>query len=90
MLILFYMFSNNLDDRSKYIFSKFVGDTKMGTTNTPNTRASVQKDLDKLEEGSTESCRKILRQLGLFSILKGRLRCNLNGSPQLLDRELKI
>lgn len=98
MLILFYIFTNDLNDRSEYFFSKFVGDTKMGTANTPKSGASIQKDLHKLEDRSTESCRERLRERGLFSpveglnkpTLKGRLRCNLNSSPQLLDRELKI
>lgn len=59
VLILYYIDNSNLDDRLKYIFSKFVGDAKTGTANTANSGVSVQADLDKLKtdrisQGETE------------------------------------
>ena len=47
---MFNIFSDNLDDETEYIFSKFKGDTKLGrVVDMLNARASTQRDLEKLE-----------------------------------------
>lgn len=73
--------NSKLDDRLKYIFSKFMGDAKIGSANTANSEVSVQADLDKLKTDQQNSAGR-LRELGLFTTAtKGVIQ-----RSQLLDR----
>lgn len=58
---------SHLDGRLKYIFSKFVGDAKIGTANTADSGVSVQTDLDKFKIDQQNSTGKDWENLGLFT-----------------------
>uniref|UniRef100_A0A670JXF3 Reverse transcriptase domain-containing protein n=1 Tax=Podarcis muralis TaxID=64176 RepID=A0A670JXF3_PODMU len=81
--VLFNIFINDLDDGLKGILIKFADDTKLGgVANTPEDRITLQNDLDRLENWAKtnkmnfnrEKCKVLLRELGMFSLEKRRLR----------------
>ena len=58
-LVLFSIFSNDLDEGTDYAISKFAGDTKLGgVANTPEDCATIQRDLDRLERWAEKESMK--------------------------------
>lgn len=57
--VLSIIFFNNLDNGMECILSKFVDNSKLGeVVSTPESRAAIQKDLDRLEKWSDSNLMK--------------------------------